>query len=237
MKKMTTDSLKLERKLEYDGFHFKMCNKKALRYDSKQENYGQRQSVMIKQILLISLLFYSCALYVPQKYWYSSEIKGSHGGHFKSDSDIPFVVLEEAAIIDSVQFPDSLFNKDASLPYQIGEITDYITKGNDKYLFMYRNYMSSCCDSKDVGTIVFLICIKNGEYDSSKSIILETGPWQLPHMVFWPKDITSIEVDNSLRIFAEKNGKEFVFNGMININHNWKITDYKASKKEIESKL
>jgi hypothetical protein len=43
--------------------------------------------------------------------------------------------------------------------------------------------MSSCCGSKDVGTIVFTIGITNGKYDLSKSIIFETGPWQLPHNV------------------------------------------------------
>jgi hypothetical protein len=77
----------------------------------EQLNENGKQGCMKAKsyFLPLTLLIFSCALHVPEKYWYSSEIKEEHGGHFKSDSDIPFVILENVAIIESIHFPDSLF--------------------------------------------------------------------------------------------------------------------------------
>ncbi len=192
----------------------------------------------MKNIIIYPLILFACAHYIPEPYWYSSTIKEPHGGHFKSTSDIPFVIIENSVILDSVQFPDSLFDSKSNFPYQINEFSDFILNGNEKYLFMYRNYMSTCCDSKDVGTIVFLIGINGENFDFNKSVILETGPWQLPHLVYWPKKISFYDIDNSMQIFAkDSEGKDYVFNGMISINRNWKLQDYFGSKKMLKEKL
>jgi len=192
---------------------------------------------MVKYILSILLLLALCAAYVPEKHFYSSEIPGTHGGHFKSTSTIPIVILEKSIVIDSVHLPDSLFYRESAFPYQVGEIIDHISEGSERYLFMYRHYRSACCDSKDVGTIVFLICIEGERYNMKRSIILDTGPWQFPHNVYWPEKITSYEIDNSMTIFTKNHdGEEQVFNGMVTIDWNGTIDEYIASKKRLKEK-
>ena len=100
-------------------------------------------------IIAILILFISCTPLKFRKYFLERALWDAKNEYDQiasvySSSEYSGFYFENAMLLKNVDVSNTLF--DTTVAYGIYELSKYIKNGNEEYLFLFRNFISRCCD-------------------------------------------------------------------------------------------
>ncbi len=198
-------------------------------------------------VICFSILVFGCAsnrYSINRFIQYEQDGFLKNYGFVKSSSIFQDFFLEPVSILKNVSIDSSLFSKDTIQGgfYKgsvILDLEEYIKKGIETYFLFYNNHITFCCDSRTVGSLIFLFKVDAGSVDLDKSLIARTGSLQLPHEFFI---IEKLEfTDSSFYVETKENVNDerhmIWFEASYNLKDSGDLSQYTKSKKDLESKL